>query len=213
MSVCLKKETLLALVDRELPSGEIESAERHAAGCALCQQELKGIRATSLQVNVLLRSLSPEDAINDAAGTEPITVLRIPYKGANARMRWTAVASLGVLVAASVVFVMIRRTHSAAETDVVRTVAPAPVPTVEPKDILAAAVTTPAHARTPKAHARARQFQALDDGEPIETGMIYRVSLPASSSSNSTVLPSAKRIPAEVIVDEFGKVRAIRFLQ
>lgn len=209
MSVCLKKETLLAFADRELPPGEMESAERHITDCAACKRELESIRATSVKVDSLLNSLAPDEE----ATVAPIGVIAIPYSGANARMRWTAVASVGVLAAALLLFVMIRWQHPTPAPNVVKTVAPAPVPAVEKKELLAGAVTKPANVGTPKARLKVRQFQALDDGEPIEMGMIYRVSLPASSSLNFAGSQSAKRIPAEVIVDEFGKVRAIRFLQ
>jgi len=200
---------LLAFVDRELPSAEMESAQRHITGCVACKQELETIRATSVKVNSLLSSLAPDDEAN----TAPIAVVRTPYSGANLRMHWTVVASVGVLVAALFLFVMIRRQHSAPATNFVKAVVPAPAPPVEKKEVLVAAVAKPVHVGTPKTPLKVRQFQALDDGEPIETGMIYRVSLPASSSASATAQQSAKRIPAEVIVDEFGKVRAIRFLQ
>lgn len=209
MSACLKKESLLAFADRALPSSEMEFAERHVAGCASCKQELESIRATSVRVNSLLAALAP----GEIEGADTIAVGRIPYSGANARMRWAALASVGVLVAALFLFVMIRRQHSAPVTNFVKAVVPAPVQPVEKKETLVAAAKKLAHVETPKTPLKVRQFQALDDGEPIETGMIYRVSLPASSSPSSTAQQSAKRIPAEVIVDEFGKVRAIRFLQ
>jgi hypothetical protein len=209
VSVCLKKEKLMAFADRELPSAEMELAERHILVCAACNRELESVRATSVKVNSLLGSL----AVNEEPNAAPIAVVRIPYSGANARMRWTAVTSVGVLVVALVLFVMIRRQHSAPATNFVKAVAPAPTPSVEKKQVLVAAVTKPAHVGIPKTLLKVRQFQALDDGEPIETGMIYRVSLSASSSPNTAAQQSAKRISAEVIVDEFGKVRAIRFLQ
>jgi anti-sigma factor RsiW len=209
MSVCLRKETLLAFADRELASDESGLAERHIAVCAACQQELESIRAASVKVNSLLHSLAPDEGEIAA----PIGVIRIPYTGANARMRWTAAASAGVLVAALVLFVMIRRQHSAPVMGLVSVVAPPQLPSVEKKGAVIAAVTKPAHVGSRKTSVKMRQFRALDDGEPIETGMIYRVSLPASSSPSSAAQQSAKRIPAEVIVDEFGKVRAIRFLQ
>jgi anti-sigma factor RsiW len=209
MSVCLKKETLLEFADGELPSGEMASAERHIAGCAACEQKLESIRATSLKVDVLLSSLAPEETANGAA----ISVVRMPYRVANSRMRWSAVASIGALVAALFLFVMIRRQHPAPTLDVVKTATPAPVLSVEKKEPLVAAVAKPAQVGSPKARVKVRQFLALDDGEPIETGMIYRVSLPAPTSADASATQSAKRIPAEVIVDEFGKVRAIRFLQ
>jgi anti-sigma factor RsiW len=205
----LKKEIVMAFADRELPSGEMESAEGHIAVCAVCRQELESIRARSMKVDSLLNSLAP----NEEATVAPIGVIRIPYSGANAQMRWAAAASVGVLVAALVLFVMIRRQHSAPATNVAKSVAPAQMSSVEKKDVLAATAVKPAHVVAPTARLKVRQFQALDDGEPIETGMIYRVSLPASSVPNGVTMQSAKRIPAEVIVDEFGKVRAIRFLQ
>ena len=62
MSACLKKEILLAFADGELPPGEMESAERHIAACAVCKQELESIRATRVKVNALLSSLAPDEA-------------------------------------------------------------------------------------------------------------------------------------------------------
>jgi anti-sigma factor RsiW len=209
MSVCLKKETLLAFADGELPSDEMAFTERHIAACAACKQKLESIRATSLKVDALLSSLAPEATTNGAA----ISVARIPYSGANVRMRWTAVASVGVLVTALFLFVMIRRQHPAPTLNVVKTAPPVPVLSVEKKEVFVAVAAKPAGVGALKTPLKVRQFQALDDGEPIETGMIYRVSLPASSSADASATQSAKRIPAEVIVDEFGKVRAIRFLQ
>jgi hypothetical protein len=211
MSACLKKATLQAFVDSELPPVELASAERHIATCASCQQELDGIRATTLKVGALLDSLAPDDGLN----TAPIAVVRIPYDGANSRMRWTVVTSAGVFVATLFLFVMIWRQHSPTATNVVKSMTPAFVPSVEKKEVLVAAVTKPAQVGTSKPRVKVRQFQALDDGEPMQTGMIYRVNLPATASpgASASQVQSAKRIPAEVIVDEFGNVRAIRFLQ
>ena len=209
MSVCLKKEKLLAFADRELDFSEMESAERHIAVCAECKQKLENVGATNANVSALLGSLAPGDAQN----IEASSVVRIPYTGADLRMRWAAVASVGVLVAALLLFVMIRRQRSAPAPDVAKIVTPASQPTVEKKEIPVAAASKPANGAARKTPVKVRQFQALDNGEPMQTGMIYRVSLPASSLTNSVPSQSAKRIPAEVIVDEFGKVRAIRFLQ
>ena len=209
MSVCLKKETLLAFADREMTSGEMESAEKHLAACAACQQELAVIRATSLKVNALLSSFSPDGATD----TQQTAVVYIPYKVANPGLRWVTVASVSALAIALTLFVMIRRTHTVAPPELANTIASAPAIAVEKKDVVVAMVPKHAHLSGAKTGAKVRQFQALDDGAPIETGMIYRVSLPATTSPDATATQSAKRIPAEVIVDEFGKVRAIRFLQ
>ena len=210
MSVCLKKERLLAFADNELMPGEMELADVHIAACASCQQELAVIRGTNLKVNTLLSSLAP----NDATHAEQIAVIRIADHATNAGMRWAAVASVGVLAGAMVFFAVIRRTHTVVPTpDVAKAAVPAPVIAAEKKVVVVETVTKPARVAAPKVHAPTRQFQALDNGAPIETGMIYQVSLPATSSRDASASQSAKRIPAEVIVDEFGKVRAIRFLQ
>lgn len=209
MSACLKNETLLAFVDREMASGEMESAERHVSACAACQQELDSIRATGLKVNTLLSSLAP----NDGVSGEQIAAVRIPVTAANLGVRWITVTAVGVLAIALVLFALVRHSHPVPPSEVTKTVGPVPVPAVGKKDVVVAAEVKPVHVVGPKAHAKARQFQALDNGGPIATGMIYRVSLPARTSHDGSATQSAKRVPAEVIVDEFGKVRAIRFLQ
>jgi hypothetical protein len=209
MSTCLKTETLLAFADSELASGEMELTEMHIAACSSCRQQLDSVRAASLKVNALIGSLAPDEATD----AEQVAVIRIPEKAANPGMHWVSVAAVGVLVMALAIFVMIRRTHTDAPSDVAETVALAPVPAAEKKDVVLTPVTKPADVGVPRAHARVQQFQALDNGAPIETGMIYRVSLPSTTSRDANATQSAKRIPAEVIVDEFGKVRAIRFLQ
>jgi anti-sigma factor RsiW len=207
MSVCLKKEILMAFADRELPPGETELAERHFANCATCKRKLESVRATTLKVNSLLSLLAPEET------ADAVVIARIPHVETNVRMRWAAVASVGMLAVALILFVILRRQHSAPALNIAKSAVVAPVLPVEKNDVLVAAVAKPAHVATPKPPVKLRQFQALDDGEPIETGMIYRVSLPAPASSEASAQQSTRRIPAEVIVDEFGKVRAIRFLQ
>src|ERR1700722_18770768 len=108
MSTCLKKETLLAFVDREMLSSEMELAESHVTACAVCRKQLDAIRATSLKVNALIGSLAP----NDGATAEQIAVVRIPERVANPGMRWGTVAAVSVLAVAVAVFVMIRRTQT-----------------------------------------------------------------------------------------------------
>jgi anti-sigma factor RsiW len=210
MSTCLKQATLQAFVDRELPSAEMETAERHVAACAVCQQQLDGIRETNLKVNALLSSLAPE---NDPA-VLPCAVIRISPSGVNARMHWLGIASIGVLAAAcTCLFLVIRRPHAAPAPTVAAIQTPAAASTVAAEIRPTVVPPAPVHVVPPKPRLKVRQFQALDDGEPMQTGMIFRVNLPAVASPGASVSQSAKRIPAEVIVDEFGNVRAIRFLQ
>src|SRR5580704_7622467 len=115
MSVCLKKEILMAFADRELPSGEMELAERHIANCATCKRELESIRATALKVNSLLSFLAPEET------ADAVVIARTPHVETNVRMRWAAVASVGMLAAALILFVIMRRQHSAPALNIANT--------------------------------------------------------------------------------------------
>jgi anti-sigma factor RsiW len=211
MTGCLKKETLLAFVDRELPAGEMESAELHVAVCGECKAELESLRATSVKVNALLSSLASEEM----SGATQLAVISIPERAVTARNRWVAVASIGVVaIAAGLLLLAMRRPHSAPQSDLAKSPA-APLTSVvaERKPNGPRELIQPVNVSVHKTRPKVRKFQALDDGEPIQTGMIYRVSLPAPTSADGLVSQSTKRIPAEVIVDDFGKVRAIRFLQ
>jgi hypothetical protein len=67
--------------------------------------------------------------------------------------------------------------------------------------------------RKQKPQPRILQFHALDNGGTIESGLVYRVSLPVPIIGGPGGAKPARTIPAEVMVDESGQVRAIRFLQ
>jgi hypothetical protein len=164
--------------------------------------QFDNVSATSLRVGALLSSLVPSDAID----TELKMYVSIPQRAASIRTRWAAVGSIGVLAAAAILwFLAVRGSHPAPEPKLVIAAAEVTHP-IENAHVAVPANTRPTEVAIHKPHSAPRQFQALDNGGPIQTGMIYRVSMPSPSDSS-------RRIPAEVIVDDFGKVRAIRFLQ
>jgi anti-sigma factor RsiW len=202
MSECVKRETLLAFADRELAAEEMKLVECHIADCSSCKREFDNVSATSLKVDALLSSLVPSDAID----SEPSVFVSIPQRAASIRTRWAAVGSIGLLAAAAFLwFLAVRGSGPTQQPRLVVSAPPVVLP-VEKTPVAVPVSNKAAQVAIHKPRAVARQFQALDNGGPIQTGMIYRVSMPAPSDS-------AKRIPAEVIVDDFGKVRAIRFLQ
>jgi len=202
MSECLKQETLLAFADRELQAAEMELVERHIADCSACKLQFDRVSATSVKVDALLNSLAPSDSLEQ----EPRTFVSIPQRAASIRTRWAAVGSIGVLAAAAFLwFLAVRGSHPTEQPRLVVSATPVALP-VEKTPVAVPVSNKPTQVAIHKPRTASRQFQALDNGGPIQTGMIYRVSLPASSDSS-------RRIPAEVIVDDFGKVRAIRFLQ
>jgi hypothetical protein len=55
------------------------------------------------------------------------------------------------------------------------------------------------------------EFISLGDGAPIETGTIVRLEVPVGEAKGMKA-GARKRIPADVLLDEQGEVRAIRFL-
>jgi hypothetical protein len=57
------------------------------------------------------------------------------------------------------------------------------------------------------------QFLSLgDEPEPMQAGMVVRVSVPASLLRYTGVAPPSGLVQAEVIVGEDGRPRAVRFL-
>jgi anti-sigma factor RsiW len=202
MSECVRRETLLAFADRELATDEMKLVERHIADCSACKREFDNVSATSLKVDALLSSLVPSGALD----SEPSVFVSIPQRAATIRTRWAAVGSIGLLAAAAFLwFLAVRGSRPTQQPRLVVSAPPVVLP-VEKAPVAVPVSNKPTQVAIHKPRAVARQFQALDNGGPIQTGMIYRVSMPAPSDS-------ARRIPAEVIVDDFGKVRAIRFLQ
>lgn len=219
MSMCVKEEILQAYVDRELPGPEMESVAAHLAECAACSTSLEVIRATNLKVETFLNSLAPEEVPVVA----PVSIAELSRRSAASRLAWTAVVAGGALAAGILLLVMmVRRPQVNTAYDSSRNQPVIPISSSATKDESAlpvragisvektATIGKTTHVRATKMQLKVLNFQALDNRGPIEMGMIYRVNLPATFSGNGG---SSKGIPAEVIVDESGQVRAIRFLQ
>jgi hypothetical protein len=66
--------------------------------------------------------------------------------------------------------------------------------------------------RVQKAMVAKSDFIRLDDGPPVVDGTIMRINMPDSFAVRSGRGRKGKGVPAEVLVDEMGVVRAIRFL-
>ncbi len=79
---------LAALVSGDLDSGETATAQAHLDGCALCRDDLKGLRRTSESLRRALGGPLPEAAFS--------TPVRLP--GPQSRGRWLAAAAAAVIV-------------------------------------------------------------------------------------------------------------------
>jgi len=66
--------------------------------------------------------------------------------------------------------------------------------------------------RAPKTLVAETDFIPLDDGPPVIDGTIVRINMPDTYAVRPRHGHKGKTVPAEVLVDEAGLVRAIRFL-
>lgn len=221
MNACLKKETLLALIDREFAADARKKAEIHLAGCADCRMELETLRAASVEIGELMDAMCTRDALD----TAPPPVMAAEFARERERaFGWSAIAAAGALMACAVVAFAIYRhetrqivppaKNASAATDVAAVRTEAPPPTVAPS--LAAIPVRHAATHTGKhvaavAGPKTLEFISLGDGAPIETGTIVRLDVPVGDAK-SLKAGARKRIPADVLLDEQGEVRAIRFL-
>ncbi len=213
MSDCVNRETLLAFVDGELAASETASVERHIAGCAACRLELDRVRATTIRVDSFLNSLAPAEAPAASPYMAPIA----PPKPSSSWIRWAATASLGALAAASLLFfITFRRSHTPrnppANVVVAKIQAPPPISISAPESHNAAPSQKPPQPHIRAARPAENDFMPLDDGPPVVDGTIARITLPASLAIDPARARRGKGIPADVLVDEWGQVRAIRFV-
>lgn len=221
MNACLKKETLLALIDRELAADARKKAETHLAGCANCRVELETLRAASVEIGELMDAMCTADVL-DAA---PAPVMAAEFARAQQRaFAWSSMAAAGALMACAALAFAIYRHETrqivtptkapSAATSVAAVQTEAPPVAVAPS--LAAIPVKHAATHTGKhvaavAGPKMLEFISLGDGAPIETGTIVRLDVPVGDAK-SLKAGARKRIPADVLLDEQGEVRAIRFL-
>ncbi|HEY4839137.1 MAG TPA: hypothetical protein VIH72_11050, partial [Candidatus Acidoferrales bacterium] len=66
--------------------------------------------------------------------------------------------------------------------------------------------------RAPKPLIAETDFIPLDDGPPVIDGTIVRINMPDTFAVHPRHGHKGHTVPAEVLVDEAGLVRAIRFL-
>ena len=228
MSKCLKRETLQAFVDGELRESAANSAQLHLASCSTCAAELENIRAQSLEMRSLLDSLVP----NQIPEAMPVSVIQFTPESTASRNRVIAATIAGIAACALLTFVIVRHdAHSPNSNSAVSVSATNSNPiagpntsqqvaSLAPQEISKSPALRPSNHTARVAHkppVRALssgplEFIALDDDGPIESGTIVRVNLDVPSQNNSHPARVSKQVPVDVLVDEQGQVRAIRFL-
>jgi anti-sigma factor RsiW len=190
MNACWPEGGLRAYLDGELSPEDMQSVAAHLGECAACERLHAELSVRAGYVSGLMGTLScPE--------TRPVTA-----RAARARTvgswRWTAAA---VAIAAGLALAtLIVPKREAPRTPVARV--PVPLP-VAPPTVVAPPLEEPgpveAAIRPRRRVERAEPFLALDD-EPIESGIVMRVTVPGST-------------PADIVFSPDGRARAIRLVR
>jgi anti-sigma factor RsiW len=214
MKVCLGQETLQAVADRQLPLAERNAVEAHLESCAACRERFEEIRETNLEVREMMDAMAPAE-VPEAA--PPAAFEPLPERE-TAAVGWAWVASTGAMAACALIGLAIYR-HSTPAIG-----ATPSVPAV-PREVAAIAPEISKAAPKPLAHRHAKaivksaaarqetmEFIPLDDGAPIQSGTIMRIDLGVTRMKGLKQQGASKKIPADVLLDDQGEVRAIRFL-
>lgn len=189
MSACLNMGILQAYLDSELRTEEMQSAAAHLTTCGACAGALDEMRSRAARVGAWLGVLADGPA-------RPVIA---DYKSRSSAPLLAALA----LAASIVLFAVLVQRRPPASMLVVAHRTPSVQRTVTPT--LAPVAATPARKRKARPRRRVDYFLPLEDGEPIQIGTVVEVNLTARSSS--------EQIRAELIVDDEGRARAIRFLE
>lgn len=210
MNTCFREDQLQSFADNELGAAEKESIAGHITNCVACRKKFETLRSSALKMDSLLDSLVPDGMpmLSPGSFAEP------PQRTSAGINGWAGVAAT-VAIAAIILLAVIltRRAPVVPKSPEIAIITPLPA-------VLATSVRPPANIKrvpvrshAPISQPKILQFHALDNGGLIEEGLIYRINLPVLDSGAPMQLKPAKTVPAEVIVDETGQVRAIRFLQ
>jgi predicted anti-sigma-YlaC factor YlaD len=212
MRGCLHEGALAAYLDGELPEATRRRAAGHLQSCARCRARLERVEATAARVNALLDALVDEVPV---AATSDVLPFRARPGSDAPWVRWAVAAAAGVLAISAVLGVLtISRGPQVAPPALVAkkqaTVQPAPAivsrtvaPAVKPKF---------RRVRRSKPLPRLDDFLALDDGDPIQVGVVVRVMLPASAFAAMPQTGAMQVIMADLAIGEDGRARAIRFV-
>ncbi|HEV2447769.1 MAG TPA: zf-HC2 domain-containing protein [Candidatus Sulfopaludibacter sp.] len=187
MSGCWQEGDWRAYLDEELPAERMAWGREHLAQCAACARLHRELAERASRVSALMMDLEHVPALTPSA--------------APSRFAWRwGVAGLAAAAALAAAYVLAPKPAAPVRVPVAveKPVAlpPVSVPAapveVERASLGAPRQTRPSRRRPP----RLQYYMALDE-EPIDTGVVMRVSL-------------ASGVEADVIVDSEGRPRAIR---
>jgi len=193
MKQCWPEGALRAYLDGELSPEDRQSVTAHLEECGVCERLHKELAARA-------------ERVSDWLGALDGAVIAMPRRQTAARAglswRWTA-AAVAVAAGLAIATVLVPK-QEAVKPPVAQVVAPEPpVPTPAVRNVQPAAVVEPsrpvvAASRRQSRPSHGEPFVALDD-EPIESGIVVRVTVPGSS-------------PADIVFSPDGRARAVRLV-
>lgn len=181
MNRCWLEGELRAYLDRELPAQDLQAVEMHLAECSACAMLATELGERAARVGAMLAALEHAPAV-------------CPKRPAPSRLPAMAAAALLAAAACAAFFFIVtpqRQPAIAVQSGSVQRTGSPPPQRVLPTR--AEPAKPPHKAKRPQV----QYYLALDD-EPIESGVVVRVSLPDSG------------LLADVIYDEQGRPRAVR---
>lgn len=193
---CMNEGLLQAYLDKELSLIDTHAADAHLQLCARCRELAKTIQERSERVSLLLAALAPEDL--------PVPCPVVPQAIAlprTASWRWAGLAIAGALAACVAILVSLPSPS----------VLPPPlihrqVPAAWPVKVVTALKPRPIRHLSPQSVPD--DFVTLDDSEPLQMGMVVRVTLPG------VPVPGGQQdVMADLLIGEDGRARAFRFVQ
>jgi len=183
MTQCWSEGELRAFLDSELPPGDMRRVAAHWKECAGCRGSCAELEARAARLSIMLGALP-----------EPAPVMQLPGlpRRGRASWRWTGGAVAAALALA--LLAIPRRTD--------RIVSSTPPPQAQATPAPPPVAVKPAIIRRvvpAKPKPQLEYYVKLDD-EPIESGIVVRVSLDDG------------QLPADVILGPDGRARAIRLV-
>ena len=195
---CPDAGTLQAYLDSELPEARTSRAAGHLEACASCRDRLGRMEAAAGRVNAWLDALAPEDPPAVYEG-----VRRIAVRTGSLRWRWAALGLAGAL-AASVALYVANAPVPQKKALVQKVEGPLADARGSVSVVPHRVATVRKRMRRPIPQPTLDDFVPFDDADPMQIGMVVRVMLPMSDTSE---------IATDLVIGEDGRARAFRFVQ
>ena len=208
MNECLDEGVLQAYLDGELLQSKADMVAVHLGMCLECGARMERIQATAAHVNAMLDSLEVGHPVGVAIPNVPVVQ----------RTYWRVAAGVGALAIAAALILAVASAHHApapapVPVEVVKLPAPPqPAPIVATQKVKPPARPRRARARKPIPPPAMDDFLVLDDADPLQVGVVVRVKLPASAFAGERQAGGAPTVLADLVIDEDGRARAIRFV-